>query len=132
MPKSIGRIPPQDLEAEKSIIGAILLDRDAIVSTVQVLKPEHFYRQAHADIYSAILALFERREPIDLVTLTAQLKSKGRFDEVGGAAYLAELAAAVPTSAHIAQYAQIVRDHYVKRQLIATSAKVTERAFDER
>lgn len=131
MPKTIGRVPPQDLEAEKSIIGAILLDHDAIISVAQVLRPEHFYRQAHSDIFDAILALFERREPIDLVTLTAQLKSKGRFDEVGGAAYLAQLASGVPTAANITQYAQIVRSHAVKRRLISTAAKISETAFDE-
>lgn len=131
MLKNIGRIPPQDLEAEKSIIGAILLDRDAIVSIVQLLKSEHFYKQAHSDIYSAILTLFERREPLDLVTLTAQLKSKGKFDEVGGAAYLAQLASGVPTAAHIIQYAQIVRSHAIKRKLISAAAKISESAFDE-
>ena len=127
-----GRVPPQDLEAEQSIIGAILIDKDAVVSVAQALKPEHFYKQAHTDIYLAILELYERREPIDLVTLTAQLKKRGTFDDVGGAAYLAQLASAVPTSAHIAQYAQIVRDHSVKRRLIAASAKISESAFDER
>ncbi len=133
MPKPlIGRIPPQDLEAEKSIIGAILLETDAIVSVIQTLKAEHFYRTAHADIYRAICELYEKREPVDLVTLTAQLKGNGKFDEVGGAAYLAQLASAVPTSANIVQYARIVRDQFIKRQLIATAAKVAETAFDDR
>lgn len=132
MPKpNIGRVPPQDLEAEKSIIGAILLDRDAVIAVAQVLKPEHFYKEAHADIYSAIFNLFERREPIDLITLTAELKAKGKFDDIGGAAYLAQLASGVPTAANISQYAQIVRHHFIKRQLISTAAKVSEAAFDE-
>ena len=129
--QNIGRVPPQDLEAERSIIGAILLDRDAIVAVVQVLRPEHFYKQAHGDIFDAIFSLFEKREPLDLITLTAELKRRGKYDEVGGAAYLSELASLVPTSAHIAQYAQIVRDHFIKRQLIATSAKITQMAFSE-
>lgn len=129
--KVTGRIPPQDLDAEKSIIGAILIDRDAITSITQVLKPEHFYKDAHSDIYSSMFSLFERREPIDLVTLTAELKRKGAYDRVGGAAYLAELASAVPTAAHITQYAQIVRDHFIKRSLIATAAKVSAGAFED-
>lgn len=129
--KNIGRIPPQDIEAEKSIIGAVLLDRDAVIAVAQVLRPEHFYKQSHADIFDAVLTLFERREPIDLVTLTAQLKSKGKFEDVGGAAYLAELASSVPTSAHIAQYSQIVRSHAVKRRLISAAARISETAFDE-
>ncbi len=124
-------MPPQDLEVERSIIGAILLDRDAIIAVAQTLKPQHFYKEAHSDIYDAILNLFERREPVDLLTLTAELKRKGKYDKVGGAAYLSELGSAVPTAAHIAQYAQIVREHFVKRQLIATSAKISESAFDE-
>src|SRR3989344_7786036 len=115
-----GRIPPQDLGADQAIIAAILLDRDAIVSIIQFLKPEHFYRQVHGDIFGSLCDLYERREPLDLVTLTAQLKRNGNFDNVGGSAYLAELASAVPTAANIAQYAQIVSDHWVKRQLIAT------------
>lgn len=131
MPNQSTHLPPQDLEAEKAIIGAILLDQDAFVAVVQVLKPEHFYKQAHADIYSAILDLYEKREPIDLVTLTAQLKSRGLFDKVGGASYLADLASGVPTSANIAQYSRIVRDHYLKRQLISAASRVSQAAFDE-
>src|SRR3989344_4297356 len=100
---SIGRLPPQDLGAEKSIIGSILIDRDAIVAIAQILKPDHFYKDAHADIFKAMFALFERREPIDLVTLTSELKKGGAFDRVGGAAYLAELASTVPSAANIVQ-----------------------------
>ncbi len=132
MPKTnIGRLPPQDTEAEKSILGAILIDRDAIVAVAQLLKSEHFYKNSHAEIYSAIISLFERRESIDLITLTAELKAKGKFDEVGGAAYLAELASAVPTAANISQYAQIVKNHSVKRQLISTAARISESASSE-
>src|SRR3989344_3213368 len=126
-----GNIPPQDIEAEKAIIGAILLDRDAILSIVQILKSEYFYTRNHCDIFSAMIDLYERREPIDLVTLTAQLKKKGVLDEVGGASYLAELASIVPTAANIVVYSQIVRDHYIKRQLITTSTKVSQSAFDQ-
>ena len=128
---SVGRVPPQDLEAERSILGAILLDSDALVSIVQIIKPVHFYKEAHGDILSAIFDLFEKREPIDLITLTAELKKKGKLDKVGGAAYLSELASLVPTSANVAQYAQIVRDHSVKRQLIAASTKISQLAFDD-
>lgn len=128
---NVGRVPPQDLEAERSILGAILLDSDALVSIVQILKPEHFYKEAHGDILAAIIDLFEKREPIDLITLTAQLKKKGKLDKVGGAAYLSELASLVPTAANVAQYAQIVRDHFVKRQLISASTKISQLAFDD-
>lgn len=124
-------MPPQDLDAEKSIIGAILIDKDSILSIAQQLKPEHFYKQGHADIFSAMYELYEKREPIDLVTLTAQLKKRGVFDKIGGASYLAQLASQTPTSANITQYAQIVRDHFLKRRLITSSSKISEAAFDE-
>ena len=127
-----GKVPPQDLDAEKSIIGAVLLDSDSLVSIVQTIKPDHFYKEAHTHIMRAIIELYEKRDPIDLITLTAQLKKDGKFDKVGGAAYLSELASGVPTAANITQYAQIIRDHYVKRQLITTSAKMTVAAHEEK
>lgn len=126
-----GLVTPQDIDAEKSIIGAILLDSDAIAAVAQTLKPVHFYKEAHKDIIEAIFQLFEKREPIDLVTLTSQLKKNGNLNKVGGAAYLAEIASGVPTAAHITQYSQIIRDHWVKRQLIATSSKLSQAAHDE-
>ena len=128
----IGNVPPHDIDAEMSIIGAILLDSDSLVSIVQITKSAHFYKEAHADIIKAIFSLYEKREPIDLITLTAQLKKDGKFDKGGGAGYLSQLASGVPTAAHITQYAQIIRDHFVKRQLIATSAKMTQAAHDEK
>src|SRR3989344_9384024 len=104
-----GKITPQDLDAERSIIGAILLDSDAIVSVAQSLKPEHFYKESHGDIVKAMFQLFEKREPIDLVTLTSQLKKNNKLDKVGGAAFISEIASGVPTAAHVTQYAQIIR-----------------------
>ena len=126
-----GKITPQDLDAERSIIGAILLDSDAITAVAQSLKPEHFYKESHSDIIKAMLQLFEKREPIDLVTLTAQLKKNNKLDKVGGAAFISEIASGVPTAAHVTQYAQIIRDHWVKRQLIAASVKLSQSAYDE-
>src|SRR3990167_2272355 len=133
MPKQIsGKVPPQDLDAEKSIIGSILLESDSLVSIIQIIKPEHFYKEAHADIMRSIFELYEKREPIDLITVTAQLKKHGKFDKIGGASYLSEIASDVPTASHISQYAQIVRDHYVKRQLIATAARISQVSHDEK
>ena len=126
-----GKVTPQDLDAERSIIGAILLDSDAITAVAQSLKPEHFYKESHSDIVKAMLQLFEKREPIDLVTLTAQLKKNNKLDKVGGAAFISEIASGVPTAAHVTQYAQIIRDHWVKRQLIAASVKLSQSAYDE-
>lgn len=131
MTKGNIKLPPQDLDAEKSIIGAILIESDALLTVAQLLKPRFFYKEAHKDIVEAFFQLYEKREPIDLVTVTAQLKKNGKLDKVGGASYLSDLASGVPTAAHVLQYAQIVRDHFVKRQLIATSTKITELAFDD-
>jgi len=124
------KIPPQNLEAEQSVLGALLIDKDAIVVVSEFLRPEHFYKEAHGQIYKAILSLFEKREPIDLVTLSQELKEEGIYEEVGGSSYLTELVNFVPTAANIYHYGQIVKDHYTKRQLIQVATKVVEKSFD--
>ncbi len=125
------RIPPHDEQAEASVLGAILIDKDAISDVVDFLYPEFFYKDSHASIYSAMHALFEQHEPIDIVTVTAQLKKMGKYRDVGGAAFLTELTNIVPTSANIEVYSKIVTDNYIKRRLIESSAKISESAFDE-
>lgn len=124
------KTPPQNTDAEESVLGAILLDREAIVQIADKLEPECFYKRAHGDIYEAMLKLFDDREPIDVVTLTNQLKKMKRLSEVGGTAYITKLAAGVPTSAHVVQYAKIVRDLWVKRSLISLAGELSEMAFD--
>lgn len=124
------KVPPQNLEVEQSVLGALLLDKDAIVSVAEILKPDHFYKDTHGKIYGAILSLFEKREPIDLVTLSAELKNMGIHDEVGGSSYLSELVADVPTSANVAYYAQILKDDHTKREFIRVSGKIAEKSFD--
>ncbi len=127
-----GRIPPQNLEAEESLLGALLLDRDAIVEVAEFLKPEHFYSQdQHGAIYNAIIRLFEKRRPIDLITVTEQLKLDGALDVSGGTEYLASLAEKVPTSAHVVYYGRIIHDHYTKRKLVAIASKISDAAFDD-
>jgi len=120
------------IDAEQSLLGALLIDKDAIVRISEVLHPSNFYRsEQHGQIYSAIQALFERREPIDLVTLTDELKKKGSFDKVGGSAYLTSLINSVPTAAHIEQYAKIIKGHATRRNLISQATKLVEQAYDE-
>ncbi len=128
--KPVARIPPQNLEAEQSVLGAILIDKDAIIGVAEFLRPEHFYKEAHGAVFAAMLSLYEKREPIDLVTLSQELKETGKFDEVGGATHLAELANFVPTAANVAYYGQIVKDHYTKRELIRIAGKITDASFD--
>src|SRR3989338_3904152 len=125
------RIPPQNVEAEQAVLGSILIDKDAIVRVAQFLRPEHFYKALHLEIYNAILALFEKRQPIDLVTLTDELKLASKYEFIGGAGYLTTLVNVVPTSAHVEHYANIVKDKSTKRSLISVAARVTEWSFEE-
>ena len=125
-----GRIPPQNIDAEMSVLGAILLDSEAIVSVADILTPESFYLPAHQYIYSAMETLYEKRQPIDVVTLTNQIKKMKRLKEVGGTAAVAELSNVVSTAANAKHYAQLVSESYVKRRLISMSAEMNELAFD--
>lgn len=131
-PSSINKLPPQNIEAEQSLLGALLIDKDAIVNVAEFLQPQNFYRsEQHGQIYNAILELFEKREPIDLITVTEKLKQKDLLDSVGGSAYLTELVNMVPTSAHVISYARIIKEHAVRRQLISDASKFIDNAFDE-
>lgn len=126
------KLPPQNIEAEQSLLGSLLIDKDAIVRISELLHPANFYRtEQHGPIYEAVQALFERREPIDLVTVTEELKRKGFYDKIGGSAYLTTLVNVVPTSAHIEHYAKIIREHAVRRSLIAQATRLIEKAYDE-
>ena len=124
-----GRVPPQNVDAEESVLGAILLDNSAIDRVTGVLQPDDFYRESHRKIYRAMQALADRSEPADLVTLGEVLRSRSELADVGGAAYLAELAERVPTAANVAYYAKMVRDKAVLRNLIATATSIAERGY---
>ncbi|MDO8573583.1 MAG: replicative DNA helicase [Candidatus Daviesbacteria bacterium] len=133
MAQPVAKLPPQNIEAEQSLLGSLLIDKDAIVRISEILRPSNFYRsEQHGVIFEAIQGLFERREPIDLVTVTEELKRKSVYDKIGGSAYLASLVNIVPTSAHIEHYAKIIRDHAVRRNLIAQATNLIQRAYDER
>ena len=126
------KLPPQNIEAEQSLLGALLIDKDAIVRISELLHSSDFYRtQQHGPIYEAIQALFEKRQPIDLVTVTEELKRSGSYDKIGGSAYLTTLVNVVPTSAHIEHYARIIKEHAVRRNLITQSTKIIEKSYEE-
>ncbi|MBU1326746.1 replicative DNA helicase [Patescibacteria group bacterium] len=125
------KIPPHDEVAEQSVLGAVLIDKDAMVDVAEFLRPSHFYRETHAFIYTAMMELYEQHEPIDVVTVTAQLKKAGKLAEAGGASYISDLLNVVPTSAHAEQYGRIIQEHYTKRQLVSAAAKINELAFRE-
>ncbi len=124
------RVPPQNIEAEQSVLGSLLLSPDAIVEVAEILRPHHFYREEqHGQIYACMLNLYERREPIDVITLTEELNKKEAYEKVGGASYISLLASMVPTAANVVRYAKIVKDHYTKRELISSANKISELAF---
>src|SRR5215813_5503803 len=127
---TLRRVPPQSVEAEQSVLGGILLDNTALDRLAEVLQAEDFYREAHRKIFRGMQRLSERTEPVDLITLSEELRGRGELADVGGAAYLAELAERVPTAANILQYARIVRDKAILRGLITTSTGIAARGYE--
>ncbi|MGI5827493.1 MAG: replicative DNA helicase [Patescibacteria group bacterium] len=125
------RIPPHNKDVEQSLLGAILIDRDAIINISALIKPEHFYSSQHQEIYSAMLRLFEERDPIDIVTLSDELKKAKQLKKCGGVEYLTLLAEKVPTAANSETYAKIIRDLSNKRELIRIGSEIVEMAFDD-
>ena len=124
------KIPPQNLEAEQSVLGALMIDKNAITKVADMLSPEDFYKPAHVKIYDAILSLFNKLEPIDIISVTNRLKESHTFQDVGGSTYLTHLIDAVPTSSHVEHYAKIVKEKKILRDLINVSAEITENALN--
>lgn len=127
----MSKIPPQNLEAEASILGALLLDKENLIKISDVLKPSDFYKESHALIYESILDLFEQHEPIDILSLGNRLSDKKQLDSIGGKAYLAELTASVPNSSHVESYANIIRKKATLRKLERAAAEISEFSFSE-
>ncbi len=125
------RVPPQNLEAEQSVLGAVLLENDAINHVLEILRPDDFYREQHRQIFEAMIELSDRNDPVDAITLTDALRSKGVLESIGGPQYIAELAASVPTAANAAYYARIVHDKAVLRGLATIATDIASSAFDE-
>lgn len=134
MPRSpqgaAGRVPPQNLEAEKSLLGAMLLSRDAIGVAIETVRVEDFYRPLHGRIFEAILNLYGKGEPVDAVTLTEALRQEGVLEELGGLSYLRSLTADVPATSNVGYYAEIVADTSILRKLIDTSGEIAELAYE--
>jgi len=129
---SLYHVPPQSLEAEESILSAILVDNDTLPEILEILSPKDFYRSAHQKIFAAITELFSRDEPVDLVTLTNKLRERGWIDEIGGATYLANLVDTVPLAVNAQYYAKIIHDKACLRQLIEKTSAITKRCFEDR
>ena len=128
---SLYHIPPQNIEAEDSLLSAILVDNDTLLDVVEILSPDDFYRSAHQKIYAAILDLFSRNEPVDLVTLSNILREQHRLEAVGGALYLAKLLDTVPMAVNAAHHAKIVHDKAVLRRLIEKSNGIVKRCYED-
>jgi replicative DNA helicase len=129
---SIERVPPQSLEAEESVLGAAMLDRDAIDKAMELLKAEDFYRPAHRKVFEAIAEISGKNEPVDLVTVTEVLKKMNELEAVGGAAFIASLADRVPSAANVEYYAKIVRDKARLRRLISACSAIISSAYQHK
>lgn len=125
------KLPPQSIEAERSLLGCLLIDKEAIIKVVDFLKPEDFYRPAHQAIYQACLDLFQKAEPIDILSVSNRLAEKNLLEDIGGRAYLAELVNSVPTPSHVSHYAKIVHKKRILRDLISASQEIGQMAFNE-
>ena len=126
----LGKVPPHDIEAEQAVIGSMLTDMEAVISSIEILKSEDFYREDNKLIYTAMVNLYSRSEPIDLITVKSELESMGKFDQVGGIEYLAELPEKVPTTANASKYIKIVEDKSTLRRLIKTANEIIELGYD--
>ncbi|HNT90714.1 MAG TPA: replicative DNA helicase [Smithellaceae bacterium] len=127
---SLYKVPPQNIEAEQSIIGSILLENSAINSALEILSKNDFYSEAHRRIFGVIIELSEKNEPVDLITLSSALKDKNMLDSVGGTAYLASLVDSVPSAANIIHYAKIVKEKAVLRGLIGSATEIINSCYD--
>src|SRR6266480_4736227 len=127
----IDRLPPQSLEAEESVLGSILIDRDAIIGIAPILTPDDFYRAANGSIYRAMLDLYERREPVDIVTVAETLERTEDLEAIGGRTYLSSLANKTPTAVHAVPYARIVERKAVLRNLISAAGKIAGIGYED-
>ncbi len=127
----VGKVPPHDTEAEQAVIGSMLTDKDAIISAIEVLKEEDFYREDNKTIYSAILNLYNRSEPVDIITVKAELSSMGKLEAIGGLEYLAELPEKVPTTSNVEKYIKIVEEKSLLRNLLKTANEIIKLGYDE-
>lgn len=126
----LGKIPPQNIEAEQAVLGSMLLDKETIPQVTEILKDDDFYREDHKEIFEAIMDLYSRAEPVDLITVTEQLKSRGTLSKVGGLEYITNLATSVLTTANIKHYSNIVEEKSILRKLIKASSKIIDMSYE--
>jgi replicative DNA helicase len=127
----LGKVPPQSVEMEEAVLGALMLERDALSTVIDMLHPESFYREAHQRIFAAIRTLFDQSEPIDLLTVQTELRRTGELETVGGAIYLASLTEKVNSAANIEAHARVVTENAIKREIISIATECQQRAFED-
>lgn len=127
----LGKVPPHDDEAEQAVIGSMMTDKDAVISAIEVLKPEDFYRDDNKTIYGAIMNLYAKAEPIDIITLKDELTSIGKLEPIGGLEYLVSLPEKVPTTANVEKYIKIVEEKSILRSLIKTANQLIEIGYNQ-
>jgi replicative DNA helicase len=125
------KIPPQNIEMEQSLLGSLLIDKDAIIKVADIINSDDFYKDTHGIIFDTMKELYEKHEPIDLLSLSSRLEEKGQLEAVGGRSYLTSLANTVPTSSHVIHYAQVVQNKATLRRLLKAAAEITELGFEE-
>lgn len=126
-----GKVPPQAVDLEEAVLGALMLEKDAIINVGDLLKPESFYKEAHQKIYKAIVSLSQEEQPVDILTVTEALKKQGDLDMVGGAVYIAQLTNRVASASHIDFHAKIIAQKYIQRELIRVTSDIQSQAFDD-
>ena len=127
----LGKLPPQALDLEESVLGALMLEKDALTNVIDILKPENFYKDANKEIYQSIIDLFNDSETIDLLTVTSQLKKNGKLEYVGGSFYVTQLTTRVNSASNIEYHARIILEQSIKRQLIEVSGEVQKEAYED-
>ncbi|MFA5848232.1 MAG: replicative DNA helicase [Thermodesulfovibrionales bacterium] len=128
---STDKLPPQNIEAEQSILGAIMIENDALPKVIEIISREDFYKESHRKIYDAMIELFDKSEPIDLITIAEELKKRNEIDAVGGEAYLSSLASQVPTAANIRYHSKIIREKALLRSLIKSASEIASKVYEE-
>ncbi|NJN25976.1 MAG: replicative DNA helicase [Cyclobacteriaceae bacterium] len=128
---SLGKLPPQALDLEEAVLGALMLEKDALTNVIDILKPDTFYKESHKEIFQTIVDLFNNSEPVDLLTVTNLLRKKGKLDFVGGAFYITELTSKVSSAAHIESHARIIIEKAIKRELIRIASEIHHDAYED-
>jgi len=126
-----GKVPPQAIDIEEAVLGAIMVEKDAVIIASEILKPECFYKESHQIIFKSIQDLSTRLEPIDLYTVTEELRRQGKLEEVGGASYIANLSSSVGSAAHLEYYSKIVAQKYIQRELIRVATEIEKRSYED-